>query len=105
MPPAFETAAATSRQWVKAKMGNSIPRLSQSSLCTGDLLIGSDRAHGEPVFGSRRTGRHGCHDLPATRTDSTFERRPAQVLPRPADCGGAPASKRVSLSIGEVDCL
>ena len=36
MPPVLDTAAATSRQWVKAKMGNSIPRLSQSSLCTGE---------------------------------------------------------------------
>ena len=35
-PPALDTAATTSRQWVKAKMGNSMPRRSQSSLCTGE---------------------------------------------------------------------
>ena len=42
-PPALDTAAATSRQWVKAKIGNSMPRRSQSSLCRGDLLMGCRR--------------------------------------------------------------
>ncbi len=34
MPPALDTAATTSRQWVKAKMGNSMPSRSQISVCT-----------------------------------------------------------------------
>ena len=32
-PPALVTAATTSRQWLKAKIGNSIPRRSQTSVC------------------------------------------------------------------------
>src|SRR5437868_11751862 len=38
MPPARLTAAATSRQWVKAKIGNSIPNISQSRFCISDAL-------------------------------------------------------------------
>src|SRR5438270_9863621 len=36
MPPARLTAAATSRQWVKAKIGNSMPNISQSRFCISD---------------------------------------------------------------------
>ena len=32
-PPALDTAATTSRQWVKAKIGNSMPSLRQISVC------------------------------------------------------------------------
>src|SRR5881398_1230951 len=31
-PPAFDTAATTSRQWLKARIGNSIPRRSQTGV-------------------------------------------------------------------------
>src|SRR5436190_24396836 len=34
-PPAFDTATTTSRQWVKAKMGNSMPRSSQMGVRIG----------------------------------------------------------------------
>src|SRR3982750_3236074 len=34
-PPALLTATTTSRQWVKAKIGNSIPSWSQMSVCMG----------------------------------------------------------------------
>src|SRR5687768_14357718 len=42
-PPALLTAATTSRQWVKAKMGNSIPRRSQSSVCMLPMIRGRAR--------------------------------------------------------------
>src|SRR5258708_5680739 len=32
MPPAFDTAATTSRQWLKARIGNSMPRRSQTGV-------------------------------------------------------------------------
>jgi hypothetical protein len=35
-PPARETAATTSRQWLKAKIGNSIPSVSQMSVRIGE---------------------------------------------------------------------
>src|SRR5581483_9462550 len=38
MPPARLTAAATSRQCVKAKIGNSMPNISQSRFCISDAL-------------------------------------------------------------------
>src|SRR3954471_14894127 len=31
-PPAFDTAATTSRQWLKARIGNSMPRRSQTGV-------------------------------------------------------------------------
>src|SRR6476646_10018430 len=72
-PPAFDTATTTSRQWVKAKMGNSIPRSSQIGvriscfLSPGDrhLLDAVDEVAREPV---RRPGqldpRQALDDLP-----------------------------------------
>ena len=35
MPPAFDTAATTSRQWLKATMGNSMPSMSVMRVLTG----------------------------------------------------------------------
>src|SRR5512144_3003660 len=37
-PPARLTAATTSRQWLNAKIGNSIPKVSQRRVCMSDLL-------------------------------------------------------------------
>src|SRR3954454_9351670 len=42
-PPALLTATTTSRQWVKAKIGNSMPSSSQIGVRTGDSLIGDVR--------------------------------------------------------------
>src|SRR4051812_27357689 len=44
-PPAFDTAATTSRQWLKARIGNSMPRRSQTGVrmapvCASALLEG-----------------------------------------------------------------
>jgi hypothetical protein len=46
MPPALDTAAATSRQWVKAKMGNSMPSFWRISVFMARLLIGCVRGDG-----------------------------------------------------------
>src|SRR5579871_6376091 len=55
-PPALVTAATTSRQWLKAKIGNSIPRRSQTGVCMAGfpfLVAGPFQANGrarrEPV--------------------------------------------------------
>src|SRR5262249_30431946 len=42
-PPACDTAATTSRQWVNAKIGNSMSRRSQSSVCMGSSGGGAVR--------------------------------------------------------------
>ena len=38
-PPALVTAATTSRQWLKAKIGNSIARRSQTGVCMAASLV------------------------------------------------------------------
>ena len=43
-PPALLTATTTSRQWVKAKMGNSMPSSSQRAVC---MTGSSKRAVGD----------------------------------------------------------
>src|SRR5688572_7227409 len=52
-PPAFETATTTSRQWVKAKIGNSMPSSSQMGVrmsvclpCSGGGGCGGGEADG-----------------------------------------------------------
>src|SRR5271170_2150562 len=50
MPPALETAATTSRQWVKAKMGNSIPRRRHSSFTAKPPFRPADRPKREPIL-------------------------------------------------------
>src|SRR4051812_47661108 len=63
MPPALDTAATTSRQWVKARMGNSIPRSSQTRLFTAVPLSRP------PVGGTccPSHGRRGGPTAPAGR--------------------------------------
>src|SRR5690606_30340831 len=39
MPPAFETSTTTSRQWEKAKIGTSIPNISQSLFFMSHILF------------------------------------------------------------------
>src|SRR4051812_11037278 len=45
-PPAFDTAATTSRQWLKARIGNSMPRRSQTGVRMPPSLL-SGRFEGE----------------------------------------------------------
>src|SRR5438067_7379750 len=53
-PPARLTAATTSRQWLKANSGNSIPSISQ----TGDFMIRVPFAYLFGRHGLRRVQRH-----------------------------------------------
>src|SRR5512140_1200981 len=57
-PPALLTATTTSRQWVKAKIGNSMPSLSQMSVCMVSPGVG-----GSGTTGSR--GEADGHGLDA----------------------------------------
>src|SRR5205814_1374312 len=87
MPPARLTAAATSRQWVKAKMGNSMPNISHRRFCmVADLLtrtcsspppdLGVNYGHrcraSRRVRGRRgleRAGLYEAVDLPAVHPE------------------------------------
>src|SRR5665213_3801882 len=71
MPPALVTAATTSRQWVKAKIGNSMPSRSQISVCMVGLQsvgVGSVGCGGGRRIGVRTVERagqsHQCGDAP-----------------------------------------
>src|SRR5438270_10844957 len=71
-PPARLTAATTSRQWLKASSGNSIPRMSQ----IGDFMVGCSlwrsRASRsllvliggvDPTLTHRELERHACSEI------------------------------------------
>src|SRR5687767_7568382 len=66
MPPALLTAATTSRQWLNAKMGNSMPSMSQTRVRMGLGLRGGAACDGfrPPVVGfSARAADDLVHDV------------------------------------------
>src|SRR3954447_25807530 len=50
-PPALLTATTTSRQWVKAKIGNSMPRVFARSVCMGGAPSGGSAGAGSTGSG------------------------------------------------------
>src|SRR5687768_11818129 len=82
MPPALVTAATTSRQWEKAKIGNSIPKVSHSSFLMGPpsrVVLGGDGR--PPVVGlAARVARHRAHQVQRTRHLVAGDARPTVLV-------------------------
>src|SRR3954447_2257515 len=100
-PPAFDTAATTSRQCVKAKMGNSMPRRLASSVC---MMIPLVVANGLPkcdrdvleavdevgAQAARLAGQLGVRVAPQQLAQHRLDLEPGQVGPE-AEVHAAPA--------------
>src|SRR5436190_3474276 len=59
IPPARLTAATTSRQWLKAKIGRSMPNMSQTRVRT---FLSSGHAGGPSIIGLSARGAHDAID-------------------------------------------
>ena len=110
MPPAFDTAATTSRQWVNARIGTSMPNISVIAVFMRHLLRllrfgvpGRGRRPGEGLGDLHPLARRGAGgdeggvvDVAALRDDEAeVERRPGDRCGRGVTAPGPHLARRV----------